>query len=194
MPVGVVGVKVDLLVGSDHYNLLVSHETREGGDYEPVACRTRLGWYLERSGWTWPANFIHPHLHCPRTDRTENLTAEARRFATPKRSGPSLRPDTYPSTIEGHCPWPRRRHGGYQWPSCRDRWVGRLRSKYRSINFPWSTRSNWSQQVIEIEIERVTWSRYFSIKTNFAPPRLNNFFLIVCFFRRREFMQLHVLQ
>jgi hypothetical protein len=46
LPVGVVGGKVDLLVGIDYLHLLLPRETREGHDYEPIACKTRLGWIL----------------------------------------------------------------------------------------------------------------------------------------------------
>lgn len=46
LPVGVVGGKVDLLVGTDYLHLLVAVETRGGQDYEPIACKTRLGWIV----------------------------------------------------------------------------------------------------------------------------------------------------
>ena len=43
LPVGEVGERVDILIGTDHFHLLNSRESREGEDYEPIASRTRLG-------------------------------------------------------------------------------------------------------------------------------------------------------
>jgi hypothetical protein len=87
LPVGVVGGKVDLLVGSDHYNLLVSHETREGRDDEPIACRTRLGWIvrgvIERGQQTLSIRA------CTVLGQIalDNLTAEVRRFCDTEAFG-----------------------------------------------------------------------------------------------------------
>jgi hypothetical protein len=46
LPVGEVGGRVDILIGTDHFHLLSSRESREGEDYEPIASRTRLGWII----------------------------------------------------------------------------------------------------------------------------------------------------
>ncbi len=46
LPLGEVGGKVDILVGSDYLHRLITQETRMGKEYEPIATRTRLGWIV----------------------------------------------------------------------------------------------------------------------------------------------------
>lgn len=46
LPVGEVGGKVDILIGTDYLHLLAAQETREGTECEPIASKTRLGWIV----------------------------------------------------------------------------------------------------------------------------------------------------
>jgi hypothetical protein len=87
LPVGVVGGKVDLLVGTDYLHLLVPRETREGRDYEPIACKTRLGWIVR--GVTNRGHQVTSIRSCTIAGQIplDNLTAEVRRFCDTEAFG-----------------------------------------------------------------------------------------------------------
>ncbi|KAI9552585.1 hypothetical protein GHT06_020447 [Daphnia sinensis] len=80
LPVGEVGGKVDILIGTDHLHLLAARESREGEDYEPIASRTRLGWIIRAvTNREAHALAVRSFIISGRT-QLDQLTSEMRRF------------------------------------------------------------------------------------------------------------------
>ncbi len=86
LPVGEVGGKVDVLIGTDHLHLLAARESREGEDYEPIASRTRFGWIIRGvTNRDAHALAVRSFIISGRT-QLDQLTSEMRRFCD-KASG-----------------------------------------------------------------------------------------------------------
>ncbi|XP_045034629.1 uncharacterized protein LOC116930576 [Daphnia magna] len=87
LPVGEVGGKVDVLIGTDHLHLLAARESREGDDYEPIASRTRLGWIIRGvTNRETHALAVRSFIISGRT-QLDQLTSEMRRFCDTEAFG-----------------------------------------------------------------------------------------------------------
>ncbi|KZS18189.1 Uncharacterized protein APZ42_015704 [Daphnia magna] len=87
LPVGEVGGKVDILIGTDHLHLLAARESREGDDYEPIASRTRLGWIIRGvTNRETHALAVRSFIISGRT-QLDQLTSEMRRFCDTEAFG-----------------------------------------------------------------------------------------------------------
>ena len=56
------GGQVDILLGLDYVHLSASMETRCGGDFEPVAAKTWLGWLFRGAVGADAKPSIHVHV------------------------------------------------------------------------------------------------------------------------------------
>ena len=99
VPVKKSGGKIDVLLGLDHSHLVAVLETRVGGDDEPFASRTRLGWIVRGllGGDVGPMTARSHHLTSTSASSGQStetsLDAEFKRFCTTEDFGTEFKGD-----------------------------------------------------------------------------------------------------
>jgi hypothetical protein len=93
-PIRVCGGRIDILIGLDHAAFITPIESRFGGNDEPTASKTRLGWTLQ--GAVGIGNQVSParvHRVLTSTDVNQQLVEQVKRFCDTESFGTEFQAD-----------------------------------------------------------------------------------------------------
>jgi hypothetical protein len=93
VPVQESGGKIDVLVGLDHSNLLAVLESRVGGEHEPFASRTRLGWVIRGLLGSDIGPMTTAHIHHISATSESSLAEMFQKLCTTENFGTEFKGD-----------------------------------------------------------------------------------------------------
>lgn len=81
LPIEPSGGRVDILLGSDVVHMTTAIESRIRRDYEPTACRTRLGWIVRGAIGSWDSSrVVRSHTIFSTSNDVDLLSPQIKRF------------------------------------------------------------------------------------------------------------------